>query len=344
MSAPSFKKIDFYKNRSMNFHQVFEAFNKLKVLVIGDVMLDSYVWGKVERISPEAPVPVVHVIRREYRLGGAGNVLLNVQSLGAEAIICSVIGDDSSGDLLESSLKEKGLNCDGLIRSKQRITTIKERILAGSQQIVRIDTETDLPISTVEQTMLINKAKSLVPLCDVIIFEDYDKGVLTPEVIAEITNFANENKIPTVVDPKKRNFLAYQNVTLFKPNLKELREGLKIEFDVDNIDELANAAKQLQDTLNAQGSLITLSERGVFIDFKGEKHHLPAHIRQIADVSGAGDTVISIAACCLALKLSPDIIAAVSNLGGGLVCELVGVVPIDKALLKKEALKLELNF
>ncbi len=327
----------------MNFHQVFEAFNKLKVLVIGDVMLDSYVWGKVDRISPEAPVPVVHVNRREYRLGGAGNVLLNVQSLGAEAIICSVIGNDSSGDLLEGRLKEKGLNCVGLIRSSERITTIKERILAGSQQIVRVDTETDLPISTSEQALLINKAKSLVPSCDVIIFEDYDKGVLTPEVIAEITTFANEQKVPTVVDPKKRNFLAYQNVSLFKPNLKELREGLKIEFDVDNLQELEAAAQHLQEKLNSKGSLITLSERGVFINYNGEKHLLPAHIRQIADVSGAGDTVISIAACCLALKLSPAIIAAVSNLGGGLVCELVGVVPIDKELLKNEALKLDLK-
>ena len=327
----------------MNFHQVFEAFNKLKVLVIGDVMLDSYVWGKVDRISPEAPVPVVHVHRREYRLGGAGNVLLNVQSLGAEAIICTVIGNDGSGILLENSLKDKGLNCEGLIKSDERITTIKERIIAGSQQVVRIDTETDRPISQNEQMKLIEKVKSLIPSCDVIIFEDYDKGVLTPEAIAEITDFANANQIPTVVDPKKRNFLAYNHVTLFKPNLKELREGLKIEFDVDNLEEVKSAAENLKVTLGAKGTLITLSERGVFIDFGGEKHLLPAHIRQIADVSGAGDTVISIAACCVALKLPPAVIAAVSNLGGGLVCELVGVVPIDKQLLKTEALKLDLS-
>ncbi|MCF0038479.1 bifunctional heptose 7-phosphate kinase/heptose 1-phosphate adenyltransferase [Dyadobacter fanqingshengii] len=327
----------------MNINQVFEAFDTLRVLVIGDVMLDSYVWGKVERISPEAPVPVVNVQTREYRLGGAGNVLLNVQSLGAEAIICSVIGTDSSGDLLENSLKDKGLNCEGLIRSESRITTIKERIIAGSQQVVRIDTETDKPVSKSETEQLIAKAKELIPSCNVIIFEDYDKGVLTPESIFEITAFANEHNVPTVVDPKKRNFLAYNNTTLFKPNLKELREGLKIEFNVDNPDELRGAVQHLKEALNVKGALITLSERGVIIDFQDEVHKLPAHIRQIADVSGAGDTVISIAACCVALGLPPKTIAAVSNLGGGLVCELVGVVPIDKELLKTEALNLVIS-
>ena len=324
----------------MNIHQVFEAFNTLRVLVIGDVMVDSYVWGKVERISPEAPVPVVNVHKREYRLGGAGNVLLNVQALGAEAIICSVIGTDTSGDLLENSLKEKGLNCEGLIRSEKRITTIKERIIAGSQQVVRIDTETDKPVNATETAQLITKVKELIPSCQVIIFEDYDKGVLTADSIKEITDFANEHNVPTVVDPKKRNFLAYNNTTLFKPNLKELREGLKIDFNVDNPEELRATVQQLKETLNAKGALITLSERGVFIDFQNEMHHLPAHIRHIADVSGAGDTVISIAACCVALGLPSKSVAAISNLGGGLVCELVGVVPIDKELLKSEALKL----
>jgi rfaE bifunctional protein kinase chain/domain len=325
---------------SMDINQIFDAFNSLRVLVIGDVMLDSYVWGKVERISPEAPVPVVNVQKREYRLGGAGNVLLNVQSLGAEAIVCSVIGTDSSGDLLKSTLIEKGLNCEGLIRSEKRITTIKERIIAGSQQVVRIDTETDKPVSESETTQLIAKAKELIPSCQVIIFEDYDKGVLTAESIAAITDFANEHNVPTVVDPKKRNFLSYNNTTLFKPNLKELREGLKVDFNVDNSEELLETVQQLKAVLNVKGAMITLSERGVYIDFQDEIHKLPAHIRKIADVSGAGDTVISIAACCVALGLSPKRIAEISNLGGGLVCESVGVVPIDKELLKTEALKL----
>ncbi|RIV27284.1 D-glycero-beta-D-manno-heptose-7-phosphate kinase [Fibrisoma montanum] len=321
----------------MTIDELFDQFDSLRVLIVGDVMLDSYVWGRVERISPEAPVPVVTVQRRELRLGGAGNVLLNVQALGAEAIICSVIGTDGPGDMLEGQLCDRGLNCDGLIRSDSRITTIKERIIAGSQQVVRVDTETDKPITAEEQAKLVAKAKELIPTCHVIIFEDYDKGVLSKDVIAEITDFANEKGIPTVVDPKKRNFLAYHNATLFKPNLKELREGLKFDFEVDNADEFHMAVNQLKAQLNLKGALITLSERGVFIDYNGEQHRLPAHVRQISDVSGAGDTVISIAACCVALKQPPQIIAGLSNLGGGLVCESVGVVPIDKALLKAEA-------
>lgn len=321
----------------MSLDELFDQFDKLRVLIIGDVMLDSYVWGRVERISPEAPVPVVMVDRRELRLGGAGNVLLNVQALGAEAIICSVIGTDAPGDQLEQELCQRGLNCDGLIRSVDRITTIKERIIAGSQQVVRIDTETDKYITAAERTQLVAKAKALIPTCQVVIFEDYDKGVLSKEAIAEITDFANERGIPTVVDPKKRNFLSYQNTTLFKPNLKELREGLKVDFDVDNTDAFQAVVDQLKQTLNLQGALITLSERGAFIDYNGEQLKLPAHVRKIADVSGAGDTVISIAACCVALRQSPAVIAGLSNLGGGLVCESVGVVPIDKAKLKEEA-------
>lgn len=319
---------------------LFSQFNTLRVLVIGDVMLDAYVWGRVERISPEAPVPVVTVNRREVRLGGAGNVLLNVQAMGAEAIVCSVIGTDMAGDQLQHQLTERGLSCEGLIRSDARITTIKERIIAGSQQVVRVDTETDKSITDAERTQLIAAAKMLIPSCHVVLFEDYDKGVLSREAIAEITAFANEQHVPTVVDPKKRHFLDYEHTTLFKPNLKELKEGLKVEFNVDAPGELASVVAQLKERMSLLGTLITLSERGVFIDFTGEQIQLPAHVRKIADVSGAGDTVISIAACCVALHQSPLRIAGLSNLGGGLVCESVGVVPIDKARLLEEAVRL----
>lgn len=322
----------------MTIDELFTAFDSLRVLIIGDVMLDSYVWGKVERISPEAPVPIVKVLHRELRLGGAGNVLLNVQALGAEAIICSVIGTDEPGNMLVEQLDNRNLSCDGLIRSDSRITTIKERIMAGSQQVVRVDTETDNAITEEEQVKLITKAKELIPSCHVVIFEDYDKGVLGKVAIAEIIAYANERGVPTVVDPKKRNFSEYHQATLFKPNLKELREGMKIEFDVDNEEEFQAAVEELKKRMSLKGALITLSERGVFIDYNREKHHLPAHVRKISDVSGAGDTVISIAACCVALRQPPQVIAGLSNLGGGLVCESVGVVPIDKTRLKAEAI------
>ena len=322
----------------MSIPEIFKAFDQLNVLIIGDLMLDAYVWGKVDRISPEAPVPVVLAQRRELRLGGAGNVVLNVQALGAKAMICSVIGQDNYGDSLINELKDRGLSIEGILQSPDRITTVKERIIAGSQQVVRIDTETDKPINDTERAALTKQIKTLAKNAHVIIFEDYDKGVLSPELIADITAFANAAGIPTVVDPKKRNFMAYADTTLFKPNLKELKEGLNISFDVKNPQELAAAAQQLKEKLNLGGTLITLSERGVYIDYQNQKEHLPAHIRQIADVSGAGDTVISIAACCVALELPPWQIAALSNLGGGLVCESVGVVPINKTALEQEAL------
>ncbi len=320
--------------------ELFDQFNTLRVLVIGDVMLDAYVWGRVERISPEAPVPVVAVNRREVRLGGAGNVLLNLRALGAEAVLCSVIGQDLAGEQLEQQLRDRGLSCEGLIRAEGRVTTIKERIIAGSQQVVRVDTETDQYITDAERTQLIEKVKSLIISCQVIIFEDYDKGVLGREAIAEIVAFANQHHVPTVVDPKKRHFLHYANTTLFKPNLKELKEGLKVDFDADTPGELTRIVTYLNQQMPVSGTLITLSERGVYISFAGEELQLPAHVRKIADVSGAGDTVISIAACCVALNQPPHRLAALSNLGGGLVCESVGVVPVNKAQLLEEATRL----
>lgn len=323
----------------MSINEIFERFNELNVLIIGDVMIDAYTWGKVERISPEAPVPVVNVSYREMRLGGAGNVVLNVQALGAKAIICSVVGADSYGNSLLNLLTEKGLSTEGIIQSPTRITTVKERIIAGSQQVVRVDTETDKLISEQERNDLLDKVKELATTADVIIFEDYDKGVLSPELIKAITDFANEQQIPTVVDPKKRNFLHYRETTLFKPNLKELKEGLNIHFDVNNPTELSQAVTHLKETLALKGAFITLSEKGVYIDAANQQVHIPAHIRKIADVSGAGDTVISIAACCVALDLNPSLVAGLANLGGGLVCESLGVVPINKALLLEEALK-----
>lgn len=321
----------------LSLPNLFAQFNSLRVLVVGDVMLDAYVWGRVDRISPEAPVPVVTVHRREVRLGGAGNVLLNVQALGAEAVVCSVIGTDGAGDQLHEQLTSRCVNCDGLIRSSSRITTIKERIIAGSQQVVRVDTETDAYITADERTQLIERTKALIPTCQVVLFEDYDKGVLNREAIAEITACANAHNVPTVVDPKKRHFLDYEHVTLFKPNLKELKEGLKVDFNSDQPGELSRVVGQLKERMHLAGTLITLSERGVYIDYEGVQELLPAHVRMIADVSGAGDTVISIAACCVALHQSPRRIAGLSNLGGGLVCESVGVVPIDKARLLEEA-------
>lgn len=316
---------------------IFQSFTKLNVLIIGDVMLDSYIWGSVERISPEAPVPIINVKKRDHRLGGAANVALNVHALGAKPVLCALIGDDDDGKKLVQRLHEKNLSVDGIIVSTERPTTVKTRIIASHQHVVRVDDESDKVTSAQEQEQLWKRIEKLLPQSDVVIFEDYDKGVLSAELIEKTVDLALKLNIPTVVDPKKRNFLAYQRVTLFKPNLKELREGLKVEVEAGNQSQVESAVTLLKNKLNAEGVMLTLSEHGVFIDFQQQKIKIPAHPREIADVSGAGDTVVSIAALCVALKLSPELIAELSNLGGGLVCQHVGVVPIDREELIQES-------
>ena len=318
---------------------LFQQFNNLRVLIVGDVMVDAYVWGKSTRLSPEAPVPVVNVDRTENRLGGAANVALNVQALGATPLLCAVIGADAGGDNLLQLLHAHGLPADGIVRSAARPTTVKQRILAQGQQLLRIDSEVETDLNAEEATELLAAYDDLLELADVVIFEDYDKGVLSEEIITACIAKARQRQIPTVVDPKKKNFLAYRYCTLFKPNLKELREGLKLEFGAPDADRpgFEAAVARLRQELQPEIVLVTLSEHGVFAQQGEEKTYLPAHLRKISDVSGAGDTVISIAALCVALRQPASFLAALANLGGGLVCEQVGVVPIEKQLLLEEA-------
>lgn len=317
---------------------IFDKFRNYNILIIGDVMMDTYLWGHVERISPEAPVPVVSVSRRENRLGGAANVALNIQSLGASPIVVSVIGDDQEGDEFLTLLTNQGLSTEGIVRVPQRPTTVKTRVIAHHQQMLRIDAETDKNIPEEVTAEVLEKVQQLISekKIDVIIFEDYDKGLITEELIREIVALANQKHIITVVDPKKRNFLHYQHVTLFKPNLKELREGLKIDIDPRDPHQIDAAVSMLQEKLNANMIMVTLSERGVYIRSGKGQQIIPAHIRNIADVSGAGDTVIATTALCLAAGLDEFQTASIANLAGGLVCEQVGVVPIDAALLLEE--------
>lgn len=318
---------------------LFESFKGAKALIIGDVMVDSYIWGKVDRISPEAPVPVVHAIKRESRLGGAANVALNVLALGATPILCSIIGDDKDGNDFIQIMKTRGMQTRGIIQSDKRITTLKERILSGSQHMLRVDTESNLPLQALEERSLTQLIGKLIPESDVIIFEDYDKGTITPDIIIKTIEIAKAHNIPVVVDPKKVNFLNYKGVTLFKPNLKELREGLKMDIDPSNEADIQLAVGKLREELNAEQVLVTLSEKGMYYDTNNEKIWIPAHIRLISDVSGAGDTVISIAAIGLAVKMPAKQLAALANLGGGLVCEYIGVVPVPKDRLMEEAIK-----
>lgn len=320
-----------------SLEEIFDAFNGLTILVIGDIMLDSYIWGSVDRISPEAPVPIVRVKKRDFRLGGAANVALNVQALGAKPILCALIGDDDAGTKLVDCLDQQNMSKEGIVVSKNRPTTVKTRLIASHQHVVRVDEESDQELLGDEEVQLLKQIQQLLEQCDAIIFEDYDKGVINASLIEKTVELAAKKNIPIIVDPKKRNFLAYKGVSLFKPNLKELREGLKLDVDASDERQVENAVSILKQTLNA-GVMLTLSEHGVYIDYQSVQKKYRAHKREIADVSGAGDTVVSIAGLCVALGLSPGLIAALSNLGGGLVCEHTGVVPINKNELLVEAI------
>lgn len=317
--------------------EIFDKISGLKALIFGDVMIDSYIWGKVERISPEAPVPVISITNKEIRLGGAANVALNVAALGATPLLCSVVGNDHDGKSLLDLLDSMKMDQRGIALSKERITTVKERMLSSSQQLLRIDRETTKPLNDHDKSTMFRKAKELVNEADVVIFEDYDKGVLDKELIQYIVELANKKGVPTTVDPKKENFLNYENVTLFKPNLKEIKEGLKLEFGNDDEIAIAEASLTLRNKMAIEKVFITRSEYGVYISSNQHQHFIPAHVRSISDVSGAGDTVISIASLCLALGLPDKFIAELSNLAGGLVCEHLGVVSIDKKQLLAEA-------
>lgn len=331
------------KHKSIS--ELFSAFEKLNVLIIGDVMLDNYLWGKVDRISPEAPVPIASIQKKESRLGGAANVAINIKALGANPILCSVIGNDINGRSFIELVKQIDLSADGIFQSTERITTVKTRIIGNNHQMLRVDEEQEEELTASDRKQLLNRITNIIAKknVDVIIFEDYDKGVIGKSLIESVVKHARQKGIPIAVDPKKKNFNHYKNVTLFKPNLKELREGMKIDLDKNNIADISKAVNKLCSDNKIKTALITLSEKGIlFVDDKEEKL-LPAHIRTIADVSGAGDTVISVAALCLALETDTETMATLANLAGGLVCEKVGVVPIEKQQLLDEAKRLKMK-
>lgn len=325
-----------------DFERLIAGVAEQTILIVGDVMIDSYLWGDVERISPEAPVPIVAVNRRENRLGGAANVALNIQAMGAKPIMCTVLGNDEKANEFITLMKSSNMDTQGIIKSDDRVTTVKFRILGNNVQLLRVDEEITTPLFPQDEDRLIEQVKNILATTkvDAIIFQDYDKGNITPKVIAQIATVAKEKNIPTTVDPKKRNFANFANVTLFKPNLKELKEGLNIDIKDVSIENLKFAADMLHMQQNIDIVFITLSEKGAFVcDYRcsqAKAMHIPAHLRSISDVSGAGDTVISIATLCLSLGLDIDNIIRYSNMAGGIVCESVGVVPIDKERFYKE--------
>ena len=317
-------------------------FDGQHVVVIGDVMIDRYLRGSVSRISPEAPVPVLHYQNTDNRLGGAANVALNLRALGATVHLLSTIGTDENGDLLCDLLPRQKLSARCLHRSEARQTTVKTRVLAGDQQLLRVDREDTHDLTAAEEAELLQRLRDTLAIYPVaaILLQDYNKGVLTERLIREVLLESVRRDIPVAVDPKKRHFWAYQRATLFKPNLKEVREGLDRPVQTDEL-SLREAAQTLRKRLRAERILITLGEAGVYADSQAMGKRYPTRARAIADVCGAGDSVISIATLCLTVGATDEQIAQLANLAGGQVCESVGVVPVDKARLLEELDRLE---
>jgi rfaE bifunctional protein kinase chain/domain len=322
----------------MNFEDLFSGFANSKVAIVGDVMLDTYWWGNVDRISPEAPVPVVALKKKELRVGGAANVALNTVSLGAKTSIFSIIGNDDDGKELMRLLKENNIDTSRILSSGKRITTNKTRVMSRNQQMMRLDAEMVSDIDAALEDELLQNIRTYFTTDkpDVLIFEDYNKGVLTARVIKELIALCKEYNVVTSVDPKKKNFLSFKDVTIFKPNLKEIKEGLNLLVDSVDLSSLKEMHGALQEKLGHQISFITLSEKGVFYQEGEDMKIIPTHIRNIADVSGAGDTVIAVASLVYAATRNMHIAAEMANIAGGLVCEEVGTAPINKQKLLDE--------
>lgn len=329
----------------MDFAELFLKFSLLKVAVFGDVMLDTYWWGNVERISPEAPVPIVSLHHREQRIGGAGNVALNLVSLGAQTTLFTVMGDDDDANILSSLLQSNHINTNYILNTNKRITTNKIRVMGRNQQMLRLDAEVTHDISNEDEAKLIENFSEYIKAEKpaVVIFEDYNKGILTASLIQSVIKICKENNIITAVDPKRKNFFAYKDADIFKPNIKEVKEGLNIILDDLSASLLNDIHKQLQQQLHHKISLITLSEKGVFIHDENTAHIVPAHVRNIADVSGAGDTVIAVASLVYAATKDILLTAEIANLAGGIVCEEAGTIAINKKQLMNECYESLIN-
>ncbi len=325
--------------------EIFTEFTQQKILVIGDVMLDDYLEGVVNRISPEAPVPVVDIIKRYDRLGGAANVALNLKHLGATPILCSVVGVCKKSDTFIELIQQECLSIEGIVRSETRKMTVKYRVLGNNVQLLRMDDEDKHQLSENEYTELIQRISTLLSEQKIaaIVFEDYDKGVISSNLIDEVVQIAEQYNIPITVDPKKRNFWDYHHISIFKPNLKELQESLlldSVEVDDNTFETIANFMREK----HHKNILLTLSEKGVIMLSMSNNelsvYKIPAHVRNVSDVSGAGDTVIATATLCLTTSMNVKHIAELANLAGGIVCEQVGVVAIEATKLYQEALKI----
>ncbi len=311
---------------------LYDRFAGKRIAVIGDLMLDRYFWGSVARISPEAPVPVVEVESESTRLGGAANVANNIASLGGVPVMMGVVGNDSAGQLLRKTIEELRFPSSGIVVDESRPTTVKTRVIAHNQHVVRIDHEGKSDINDGVQRRLLSALEHQLDTIDGIILEDYNKGVLVKSLIIEIVDLAKKKGKIVAVDPKFNNFFEYKGVTVFKPNRKETEEALGTRLQSDESIEIAG--KELLRRLHAENILLTLGEKGMTLfERSGAISSIPTAARRVADVSGAGDTVVSTLTMSLAAGASIQESAALANVAGGIVCGEVGIAPIDRKVL-----------
>ncbi len=294
-----------------------------KVIVLGDMMLDSYQWGKVDRISPEAPVPIIAINKEEYRLGGAANVALNLAALGAEAIPIGVVGTGPNSRIIRKLFKQNKLDSSGVISEKGRKTTIKTRILAVNQQVVRIDIEDCAWISSDTENEILDKITTQIKTADLMIIADYNKGLLSERLIEETLKLCSTYNVPVAVDPKQKNFFSYTGVDIFKPNYLELQNNLGVKFENEE-DFFQGAAKSL-DLLECKYLVVTHGAKGMYIFSKDSPtKHLPTFAREVYDVSGAGDTVISALALAYCAGATIKQAASFANHAAAVVCGKLG--------------------
>lgn len=311
------------------------------VLVVGDVMADRYIWGQVNRISPEAPVPIVEVEREEIRLGGAANVAANLSSFGVRVSLSGIIGADESATVLKQICIQSDIDPAGLVTDPNRPTTTKTRVLGNAQQMLRLDRENNQPIEPETEDELLAAIKELPPW-DALVIEDYDKGVLSETLIQQLIQLSNRFGSPVLVDPKFRNFFSYTGCTWFKPNLKELCTAKQYSGRNLSVECIKSLCIDLRELMPHTYSLVTMSERGLLlVDPSGKGTHFKAHVREIRDVSGAGDAVIAALTAGLLLGFTAYDAAAWANLAGGLACEELGVLPVSLDRLIHEFNRLE---
>ncbi len=331
--------------KSLNFarlRKVISQFNQAKVMVVGDLILDEFIWGKVTRISPEAPVPVVWVDSENFMPGGASNVASNIRSLGGDVSLIGAVGEDSRGEILRSLLRKKGVHCEGIFTDRSRPTTQKTRVIAHHQQVVRIDREQLLPLSDGLFGEMVRFVKERIQKMDAVIIEDYGKGVVVPKLVREIVRLAKQHQKVISVDPKEDHFSYYRGVTTITPNHHEA--GSAVGFQIKDDNTLLKAGQKLLDKLKCETVLITLGENGMSLFQKGKPMvKIPTVAQEVFDVSGAGDTVISAYTLARACKASALDAALISNVAAGIVVGKVGVAVtgIEELLkgIKKEANK-----